>query len=339
MNYVSKSMMVCFCFCLFFMFSGHPVFADRIILENGDSLTGVIEKLTDDKITLKTDYSTPIVIDISKVRQIFTDRPAEIHLKTGDILTGKIVTQADGLLSVEDEQAEEKTAFSFDTLAKINPPDIKRWRGNINLGGSLESGNTDRLGLHFAADAVYRTLKNRLTAGYMTNYAREDKRMTTRNHYVEVKGDHFYSERVYGYLGVELLNDTFKDLSLRSTVGPGVGYQFWDEEIKSLSFEAGPSYIYENRRRSSDDSWMVGRIGSQFRYRIFDFLTFSDRVLFYPSLERGGEFVLRNEAALVVPVNARLSMRLSNILEHDSDPQPGVKKNDVYWIYSLQYSF
>ncbi len=339
MKYILQYLKIILFLLIFLISINQNALADRIVLENGDTLTGVIEKLTDGKITLKTDYSNPVEIDISKVKEIFTDRVAEIHLKSGETLKGKIVTEQDSLLSVEQEAIKEKRSIEIDKLAKINPPDLKRWRGNVNFGGNLESGNSDRMGIHFSAETIYRAVKNRLSFSYMANYSSEDKSMTTRNHYSEIKGDHFYTDQIYGYLGVELLNDTFKDLRLRTTVGPGVGYQFWDQERKSLSFEAGPSYIHENRKRGSDDSWVVGRLGSNLRYRIFDFLTFSDKVLFYPSFEKSGEFVLRNEAALIAPINSKISMRLSNIIEHDSDPQTGIKKNDVYWIYSIQYSY
>ena len=67
-----------------------------------------------------------------------------------------------------------------------------------------------------------------------------------------------FKKSLYGYLGVELLNDKFKDLNLRTTIGPGVGYQIWDDLIKLLSFEVGMSYM---NRNSMQDSWQHERIG------------------------------------------------------------------------------
>jgi putative salt-induced outer membrane protein YdiY len=37
--------------------------------------------------------------------------------------------------------------------------------------------------------------------------------------------------------------DTLSNINLRTTVGPGVGYQFFEGELMNLSIEVGPSYV------------------------------------------------------------------------------------------------
>jgi len=61
--------------------------------------------------------------------------------------------------------------------------------------------------------------------------------------------------------------------------------------------------------------------------------------IIYPSLKRGGQYTLRNEAALTSPLGAGWALRLANIWERDSDPSSGFKKDDSTWILGLQYSF
>ena len=136
-----------------------------------------------------------------------------------------------------------------------------------------------------------------------------------------------------------LLNDKFKDYQLRTMVGPGAGYQVWDDPVKFLLFEAGLSYANVDRYEGKDNSYITARLAGEFRYKILDFVTFSDRLLFYPSLERSKDYILRNEAALTAPVGSRWALRLANIIDYDNNPPETVKKTDVQWILSLQYSF
>ena len=49
-------------------------FADRIVLENGDTLSGTVVKLQGGKLTLKTDYTGSIEIESGKVKSIVTDQ-------------------------------------------------------------------------------------------------------------------------------------------------------------------------------------------------------------------------------------------------------------------------
>jgi putative salt-induced outer membrane protein YdiY len=140
-------------------------------------------------------------------------------------------------------------------------------------------------------------------------------------------------------LGVELLNDTFRDLTLRTVVGPGIGYQIWDDEIKSLLFEIGASYFSEDRKENEDDNWITGRVGSNFSLQIIKGIVFSNNIIVYPSLEDFGQYQLRNEASLTSSLGAKWALNFTNILEYNSDPPEGVKKNDLYWILALQYNF
>ena len=59
----------------------------------------------------------------------------------------------------------------------------------------------------------------------------------------------------------------------------------------------------------------------------------------YPNLKYGGEYLLRNEAALISPLGSGWALRLANIWDRDSDPPAGFDKDDFTTILALQYSF
>jgi len=142
-----------------------------------------------------------------------------------------------------------------------------------------------------------------------------------------------------------LLNDEFNDTKLKTFVGPGIGYQLWDDPVKFLLFEAGVSYFNWDRYDGPDTDGVSARLGFDFRYNIFKWLNFTDRFVFYPTIGEGGLYFLRNEAALNIPLGeipflkGRWSLKFSNIIDYNSDPAPGYKKTDVQWIGALQFSF
>ena len=76
---------------IFFMGVG-PVWADEIVLENGNVLTGTIEKIEGGKLFLKTDFSQPIEIQVSKIKKITTDKPVDLYLSSGELIKGKVQT-------------------------------------------------------------------------------------------------------------------------------------------------------------------------------------------------------------------------------------------------------
>ena len=314
------------------------VFADRVVLENGDTLTGTVEKVMDGKVTLKTDYAGTIQIDVAKVKQISTEGPAEVHLTSGEVLKGKIKSVEDKQLTVEPSPERTAATVEMQNVKAINPPPV-RWHGSITAGGNLQTGNTDRAGVSVEASLSRKTEQDRMAFRYLFNYGEEDGKMTTRNQYGQAEYDYFFTKKFYGYGSLELLNDVFQDTQLKLFVGPGVGYQVWDDPVKGLSFEAGLTYFDWNRYEGTDESGLSARLGLNFRYKLLEWLLFSDRFLFYPTIGNAGLYFLRNEAALSAPLGSGWSLRLANIIDYNSDPLPGFTKTDIQWLLGLGYAF
>jgi putative salt-induced outer membrane protein YdiY len=327
-------------FCIFLFFVGQAS-ADKVVLENGDSLTGTIVKAEGGKLTLKTDYAGLIEIEVAKVKQLFTDSPVEVHLTDGEILKGQIKTVEDGKLAVGKSIEREATVVALQKVASINPTPkvLPKWKGNITGAGTAQSGNTKRDALSISADALRRTENDRFSARYLFNYGRDSGKMNTRNHYFISEYDYFFTKKWFGLATVEFLNDIFQDLNLRTSAAVGGGYQFFEDEIKALAVSAGLAYVNENHDQGQDKSWISARVEGDFRYKIFDFLSFSEQLILYPPLESGNSFLLRNDAALTTPIGKRWALRLENIVQYNSKPASGFKKTDLTTMLGLQYSF
>jgi putative salt-induced outer membrane protein YdiY len=319
----------------------YQVSADEIVLENGDRLTGTVKTMESDILTLETGYSEPIKIRKSKIRRVHIDGPAEIHLSGGEIIKGKVKSHDNGKILVELGLEREASVFQWESVASINPTAAapSKWTGNVAVGAGLQTGNTDRVNAAVGAEASRRTESNRYSIRFLYNYAEEDDELSARNAYGAGKYDYFFTKKLYGYLGVELLNDEFKDLNLRTVTGPGVGYQLWEDAVKFLLLEAGVSYFSEDREEAEDEDWLTGRLAGNLRHNIKKAVTFSDYLIVYPSIEDFGEYKLRNEASLTSPLVSGWSLKIANILERDSEPPQDVKEDDWQWILGLQYNF
>jgi putative salt-induced outer membrane protein YdiY/small nuclear ribonucleoprotein (snRNP)-like protein len=325
---------------LILIFLAPAATADQILLRNGDRLTGTVVKVENGILTLKTDYAEKLEIRAEAVQSIDTEQPVDVRLQGGELLRGALQSVPEGLKIKAGEERGE-TTVAWPQIASINvpPPPPWTWNGNLFLGAMQQSGNTDRTSASFGGEATRRSPRDRFNLSLLYNYAEEDGELTTRDTYGAIKYDYFFTEKFYAYLGVEMLKDKFKDLNLRTIVGPGDGYQIWDDEIKALAQEAGIAYFSEDRVAAHDDHWFTARLGARFRYKLSEQVTFSDNLTLYPSLESGGEFTSRNEATLITTLAGPWSLRLANIWEHDSDPAEGIKKDDTKTSVNLQYSF
>ena len=326
-------------FSLFAVISPGMVSADEIVLANGDRLTGKVKEVRQGALTLETEHLGRIHIDTSLIKSLRTDGILEIHLVDGELLKGRLTTDESGALTIEATDKRGASVLGWDKIAAVNTSVSSGWKGSVNAGATIQTGNSDRTNITFGAEATKRSERDRYNLRFLYDYAKEESNVTARSYYGAGKYDYFFTEKVYGYLAVELLKDKTKDLQLRTVVGPGAGYQFWDDEVKSLLFEAGISYFSENLEKGEDKDWISARLAADLRYTLTKGIVFSDQLILYPSLERARDYKLRNEAALTSPLSGGWSLRLANILDHDGNPPEDVKRNDWYWILALQYSF
>ena len=320
---------------------GGNVLADEVILTNGDRLTGRIIEIREGILTLETDYSDPIKLKFEAVDRMSSSEPVELHLTDGEILKGIINTDAERQVSVEAASGREQVAVGHDRIAALNPPPKKpiTWKGNVTVGGNWQEGNSDTMNISAGGLATRRTEKDRFRINFLYNLTEDSGQRTAENTYGQLKYDYFMNLNWYLYLNVDMLTDDFQDINFRTSVGPGVGYQIWEEEDRALSLEAGVSYTSEDRDVGEDTDWVTARLGADFLYRLFDRVVFTDQFVIYPNLDDTGEYTLRNEAALVTDIGSSWALSLSNIWARNSNPGPLVEEDDFTWILGLQYTF
>jgi len=251
--------------------------AASVTLANGDRVTGDIVSLQEGKLLVQTAYAEkPLEFAWQDVALLESATALKVVLDSGEILQGKVSSDdAPGQVRIErPEMAAGK--IPLETVTAINPPEKKpvRLKGSISLAGTYQTGNTDKSGLSFSLDGVRKDQSHRFTLGLLYNYAKEDDTISARSSFGRLKYDYFFTEHVYGYLNIEMLYDKFRDLNLRVVVGPGVGYQVWDEEKSALAFEAGVAYYNEDREQGEDDSYVTARLAALFRYAFSSGLEF-----------------------------------------------------------------
>jgi len=312
--------------------------ADEISLTNGDRISGKIIGLDDKSLSIGTAFGPKLEIAKEHVLTLSSQDVVIVLLDDGEVLAGVLTLSDKGELLIGGSVGRDEVRVAWSRVRKMNPQPIK-WSGAFNLGGNRTSGNTESTSVVVDLDAFKKRDDDRITLRFLFNYADEGGEMTARNTYGMVKYDDYFTAKAYGYLNVDSHNDRFRDLRLRTSVGTGVGYQFWSDNKRELRVEGGVSFFNEDMYDGDDDQWFSGRFAFDFSARFLKSLRFAEKFVIYPSLEESGLYQLRNEAGLSSPLFGSWAMRLSHIFERDSDPESGVKKDDTTWIVGLQYNF
>lgn len=237
------------------------------------------------------------------------------------------------------------TAEDIDTIAlgAMDPFEVRRlWNlsGAINLGSTVATGNTEVEQLHVDGNIVARREDTRYTARGEVDYRKERGVETTNSALLQLKHDHFYSDRWFFYTTGGVEHDDGKSLTLRTTVGTGTGYQIYETDRLNLSVEGGLSYVMEDYSVGDDQSFPAARWSTDFRYdpwlkkiRVFHFHEI------FGDLTGDSGTVVRSRTGmryfLIQGLNATAQMNV----DWDSDPAPGEVETDITYLVTLGYSW
>ena len=320
------------------IFWTQKVHADKIEFGDGNVLYGTVTSLADGILVFSNNFSKEVKIPVADIHSLTTDHPVNIKLTNDSILTGPLVTMPDGAIGVKLDLIGTAIAIEWDQVKTINEPP-GQWTGNLAIGGTLQTGNTERSSFSLHGETKREWEHDRFALRILYNYAEVDSSITSRNTYGSIKFDHFFTENFYNLLSVELLKDEFKNVKLRAIISLGAGYRVWNDAIKTLDLEAGVAYFSEDLEVGRDDQFISGRIAGNFSYKVLANLLFKDHALYYPSFDDFKEYTARNEASLSSVLGLGWTFKLSHIIDYDSAPALGIEKTDQQWIFALQYDF
>lgn len=320
-----------------------PLRADEVYLKNGDRLSGKIVSLGEQKLMLETEFAGKLAIDWAHVDRISTEEPLTVVLENGAILRG-IVKSSDvsGRLVMARESTAEPEPVELAQVKAINPPEepAVKLNGRVNVGLNKASGNTDTEYGHADAELILRTASHRVTLGGDYNRASEDNRKTVDNAAGRMKHDYFLTRQIYWYLNGLLERDDLKDINLRTTAGPGLGYQIFEGELMNLSVEAGPSYVYTNYNHGGSDDSVSGRWAVKFDRFFFEKLFqyyFTNEG--YISASDAEDVFMFTRTGLRFPVHGGFLLNVGWEWDWDNTPAADADKSDYRYILSIGYGF
>ena len=121
------------------------LFADQIVLKNGDRLTGTIEKSDDKALIIKTEFAGEVTVQWDAVQEINSSQKLHVSLNNGQTVTGTVTT-ADGNLAIATADAGtvnapkasvSKVFGEAEQVAyekSLHPGLLEGWQGGANVG-------------------------------------------------------------------------------------------------------------------------------------------------------------------------------------------------------------
>jgi hypothetical protein len=339
------------------------LFADQIVMKNGDRLTGTIVKSDAKTLVIKTDYAGEVNVDWSAVQDMTSTQTLHVGLKNGRTVVGSVTT-AQGKLEVGTpasgtvEAPKEDVASirnDVDQLAyekSLHPGMLEGWNGGLNLGFAVTRGNSETKNLNIAFKAARKGLHDKLILYTNQIYATNDKPSPSQTTANAIGGgaryDHDLTPRVFGFVNGDFYHDALQFLDLRSTFGGGLGLHAIKSASTTLDLLAGANYTHEsygipfNPPSLTKTRSLAGlTLGDDFMHKLGKSTVLTQSFFFYPDLSDTSQYRWMLNVSTVTKLNKWLGWQNSFGDVYVTNPPnvPGIKKNDMQIATGLNISF
>lgn len=336
------------------MFSSRLLFAGQIVLQNGDHLSGVIERSDDKSLVIKTDYAGEVSVHLNAIKAIESDQPLHVGLKDGQTVVGTVKT-IDNKLEVVPANGEP-VAMSTDTIKKIrndedeaaeekleHPGWLQDWAGGVTTSFAMTRGNseTKNLGLAFTADR--KTLRDHLGMYATSVFAANDSAGAVPSTTADsIQGgtryDHDFGARTFSFAGADFQTDDLQGLDLRSVISGGIGFHLIKRDRTTLDLLSGLNYTRESYS-TIQRNLVALTLGEEFMKKIGAGTVLTQKLYAYPDLNEGGQYRTTFNFGTITKLSKWLGWQNSFADTYVTNPPLGARQNDIILTTGLNISF
>jgi len=333
------------------------VFADQITLKNGDRLTGTIINSDAKTLVLKTEYADAVTIKWDFVQLIESTQPLYVGTKGGQIIVGPVTT-SDSKLAVATKESGSVTVAKADVTSLRDADEQKKaeaaqervqhprladlWAGTLDTGLGLVRGNSESSNFTFGLNAVRASTRDKISLYTNSAFSRSSVSGVTATTAQSIAGGVRYdlnvSDRSFAFGTVDLFNDRFQDLDLRTVIGAGGGIHAVKNKLTTFDVLFGGTFdreFFTTFNRSSAEVL----VGETLTRKFLASSAFNESVFFYPNMSSAGNYRSTISLGLVTKLTKFLSWQTSFNDYNLSDPPPGKKTNDLLLSTGLRLTF
>ena len=319
--------------------------ADEILITNGDRLSGEIVRHDAYSVRLKTGYAGTLDIKWSNISEISLNEPSVVLLKdrtTLEVESFKLVGEE---LVIQPVGSSNTISVPATSVKVIEPEPWElgqghKFTGKVNLAIEKESGNSESNELDLDFDMTTRWGKNSMRVFGDLEYDTTRGFKSTDKWSVMASLDHAFSGKWYYAGAMAFKQDQFADLDLRTLVGPGIGYRFFDSKPLNLTFELGPYYLKDNfiaqpDRKYWGAAWFLDYDQFVWKKR----LQLYHRQTGFQGIDYTGKFLWRSWTGVRVPLIAGLFGSVEYEIDYDSEPAVEAETTDQTFKLKLGYKW
>ncbi len=324
------------------------LYADQVLLKNGDRLTGQIVRMTDGKLIFLSPVVGEVTVNLTDIQTFSSNEPVEIHLKDGTVLHQPVAAAEPNEFSLKTTAPLQPQKFPLAAVASINPPPAPKpkWTGSISGSVGLTTGNTEASSISGSVSLARRSEQDRTTADAdvaQVNQTDPDtgEGRTTENWW-RIRGqyDYFFTKKFFGFANGRYEKDEIARLERRVVVGGGAGYQWIETDVTTFSTNLGLASVFEKYKFEGDTNNQLSlQAGYVFSRQLWKNTKLLHDLTYFPSFDDFSDFFLTSTAELRTNLTKTMFANFKVIFNYDATPALDREKTDVKYLLGVGMNF
>lgn len=332
---------------------GKVVWADQVVMKNGDRVTGTIIKKTGNDLTIKTDKFGVVTTTWDQVESVKSDKPVNLVLQDGRTVQGTLATVDAKVEVVAKDTKVSVTPADIATIRdaaeqqayerRLHPGWGELWAGTGTVGLAGTSGNAKTLTFTtgVAAARVTNTDKtslyfNIIKASALVNGKSADTAQAVRG---GLSYDHDVNPRLFVNVFNDYEYDRFQDLNLRFVLGGGLGFHAVKKERSRLDLLGGADFNRSNfstplTRKSAELYW-----GDEYSLKLNAATSLVQSFRMFNDLSNIGDYRMNFDVGASTKLSKWLTWNVSLSDRNLNRPAPGRKRNDLLYTTGIGITF
>ena len=347
---------------------------DVIVFNNGDQLSGTLERGTGNSITFKSDMAGEITVTLDKVKELrssgsFAVLQKNVRPSRKSVTPGTLIYE-DGKLTVANPAGAPVIVPTpeigyiidqptYDMELEKKPGPLYGWHGNVNGGATIvrstDNGSTLTAGiaLHRAIPAVpYLPARNRTTFDLQETYGKLTQPVIpqttpptppsialTSIFHSDAERDEYFSAKFYGLAQTSFDHNYSQGLNLQQVYGAGVGWTPIKTPRQQLDAKIDVHYEKQTFQTPSGNVNLIGSTFAETYLRNLPRkLVLNESASYLPAWNQFNAYSANASVGLALPLFKRLSLTLTTTDNFLNDPSPGYKKNSFQFVTAASYT-
>jgi hypothetical protein len=312
--------------------------ADRLLMQNGDVITGKVSKIEDGKVFIEPSYADEFSVKLAEVVSIEAETVFEVELEDGNTVDAQFAGGADGQQALMIDGAAMSVGMQ-DLAAAAEPQAWYDRTSHVDVNMTWNDGNTDSKNNLIFADTRVRLGDHRHLAELTLRRDETNGETTKKQDLLSYSYNWLFNEPWYTGATASYERDPIKDLDHRYTLGVILGRDIFSDSRKFLTASIGAGYS-EEQFGGIADSGATGlwNLVYEHDFRDGDLTFFHNQKLNY-NFYGDNNAILKTNTGIRFDVISDVYTSISLRYDYETEPVAGAENQDTTLAVGIGATF